>query len=93
MESWYFADDAFILTGFYMQNQNESDVKKIEELVLLGEESAKYLRAAVLQAEFNPNKERYEVKITKDTHLSENIPYTGDTDPVEAITGQKYRKE
>lgn len=64
----------------FAKNKEVVDEKAIKELVVIGEEAARFMKASVLQMQLNEKKGAYELRITKDTVLPDNVPYTGGDD-------------
>ncbi|KAK2173571.1 hypothetical protein NP493_866g00038 [Ridgeia piscesae] len=80
-----FAGDTEMLTAGrnkineeFKKNKNLAEVEEIEEMVKLAEDSAVTLRTMVVQAEYNEDKDVYQLKITKDTALQSNAPFVGE---------------
>ena len=61
----------------FRKHVDVTEEKGILELVKTANDSAEYLRKMVVQAKLNEESDVYEVKITKDTLLEENMPFLG----------------
>ncbi|KAI0211150.1 hypothetical protein LSAT2_004047 [Lamellibrachia satsuma] len=59
----------------FKKNKDVADAEEIEQMIKLAEDSAVCLRTMVVQAEYNDDKDAYQLKITKDTTLQKNAPY------------------
>ena len=70
----------------FMENAHLSETNEILEQIKMGEETAEYMKKAIVQARFCKENNSYEIKITKDTHLNDNV----DLAPEHTIDLSKY---
>ncbi|ESO94974.1 hypothetical protein LOTGIDRAFT_232124 [Lottia gigantea] len=77
-----FHGDSFALTAArdkinteFKTNKDVADSAKIEELLTVGRDCEILLRKTVIQAVKKPNKDTYEVNITKETSLLKNTMF------------------
>jgi len=58
----------------FLANKHLSEPDEILEQVKVAEETDVFLKQAVIQARFSTEKNAYEMKITEDTYLHDNVP-------------------
>ena len=61
----------------FRRYKHVTDTADINDLIKMGSDAEDYLRTMVVQAKWDSDREIYEVKLTKDTHLPENKDYIG----------------